>query len=209
MRRNKTRRHLKGRRRSRRRQRGGDAAVSAKSWIDAVISKINLLPEQKITTFSDLKDVTDLTLTPPTGEERKIGNRAMDLTVIEGATGRSEDLRDMALRVRDVIRSIVNRQDLDSVTPQEFIDQINDPNRLADDTQQDSLKYLLTRENALLTLAERETLPMEAPVSTLAAAAKDSTLFIWALAINSNGEAVASLFDENELTKSLSESNVI
>lgn len=210
MRRNKTRRHLKGRRATRRRrQKGGAAAISAKAWIDAVISKINLLPEQKVNSFNDLKDENDLTLTPPTAEERKTGNREMDLTVVEGTTESVEDIREMALRVRDVLRTIMNLTNIESATPQEFIDQINDPNRLADDTQQDSLNYLLTRENALLALADRETIPIEDPVTSMTTAANKRPLFIWALAVNSSGDAVASLFNEGALTKALSEGGTI
>jgi hypothetical protein len=212
MRRNKTRRHLKGRRATRRRrdrkQRGGAAATSAKSWIDAVISKINLLPDQKINSFSDLKDESELTLTAPTTtEEWKLGNRYMDVTINDGVSTRTEDIRNMALRVRDVISSIMMRTDLDTVTPMEFISMIGDPNRRADDAQLDSLNYLLTRENALLMLADRETLPMKDPVTTLSDAAKEHPLFIWALAINGSGEAVAELFDESALTKALSETS--
>lgn len=163
---------------------------------------ISFLPDQMIASFQDLKNKEDLTLTPSVGAEST--DHAMDITVIEGEdVQRYEDIRDMAQRVRDVIRDILERNDIGTATPQEFIKQINDPNRLADDTRQDSLKYLMTRENALLTLAVRETLPSEDPVSVLTEAAKERPLFIWALAVNSSGDAVASLFSPGELNKTL------
>jgi hypothetical protein len=201
MRRNKTRRHLKGRRATRRRRQRGGAVTSAKAWVDAVMRKISLLPDQKLYRFGDLADTEELTLTPPTSDD---SNPSMDVSIIEDGIQRYEDIRNMGAGVKEILKSILKNAELSSVTPQEFADTVNDQKRLDDDTIQDSFIFLLRRENALRTLADIDTLATDAPVTTLAEASVKAPLFIVALAINSTGEPLVSLFNPEQLSNALS-----
>jgi hypothetical protein len=229
MRHRKTRRRLKRRRLTRRQQKRlqrGGAVESAINWVKTIAEVFEKLPDWKAVRLSDLSSralianglITsdNLTLVPPTDEERAEavgGELVMEFTVIEGDVQRSEDIRDVALSVRGVLQKIIEpNTSLESMTSQEFIDAINNSNleRLADDTGQDSLKYLLTRENALRRLADRDELTTETKQypgqsdlykDTLIAAATDGPLFIWALAANISGDVeTVSLFTPRALS---------
>jgi hypothetical protein len=141
---------------------------------------------------------TELTLRSPTNEERANANVSvspMEVSIVEDVNEIKEDIRDIALRMRDIIQLIVGHDKLEDVTPKEFSDAVKDPNRLDDDTFQDSLKYLLTRENALRDIVGISTLTVNAPATTLsdAALSKDMPLIIWVLVVNTSGDAQAAM----------------
>ena len=182
-------------------QRGG-AVTSAKEWAEKAQSIFRNLGDDKIPTFGVLK-ADELTLVPPSDEERGAavgGDQPMKILVIENNNTRYEDIREMALHIRTKFKDIFGRDTLETVTPDEFISEIQSPNRLADDLMLNSLNYFLACENGLLGLFEgREQYPTEAPVTVLAKASKDGPLFIWALAMNTSGDAEAvSMFANTE-----------
>jgi hypothetical protein len=229
MRHRKTRRRLKNRRLTRRQkkriQRGG-AVESAVNWVKTIAAVFEQMPDKKTNKLGDFSSKSlianylitsdNLTLVPPTDEERAAavgGDLVMEFTVIDGNDKRSEDIRDVALSVRGVLQKLIEPPAvLETMTPQDFIDAINNPNleRLADDTGQDSLKYLLTHENALRLLAEQDGLLTETTQypgqsdpykETLITAATDGPLFIWALAANISGDVeTVSLFTPRALS---------
>ena len=194
----KTRRHLKGRRRSRKQRGGANIAKSADEWISSVKDMFISFNDQLIPNLGALVR-QDLTLSPPTDEERNKGTVSvspMEFPVIENDIELSEDIRDVALTVRDILQGFVGNSALESVTPQEFSNIVIDTNRLVDDTFQDSLRYLLIRENAIRDRVSVAPLDTIAPATTLSAAAisKDMPLFIWALAVNISGDAQVAAF---------------
>ena len=183
-------------------QHGGAAVTSATEWIIKVESIFNNLGDKpNVLTFGELRD-DGLTLRPPTDEERGAavgGDQPMKIFVTEANKGRYEDIREMALHIRTKFKEIFGRDMLETVTPAEFIAEIQSPNRPADDTMLNSLNYFLACENAMLGLASRGQLNVTAPVTMLKQAAEAGPLFIWALAINISGDAEAvSMFADVE-----------
>lgn len=197
----KTRRHLKDRKRRNTRrshkQRGGAELATADSWLAAVDTMLNGLNGEPIATLGALIK-PELTLTPPTDEERAKAvsiDLPMEISVVDADKVSREDIRDIALRARDIIQMIIgNETPIEAVTPKDFSKSVMvDPNRLDDDTYQDSLTYLLTRENALKLKLDADFTPHDtkAPATTLSEAALNaaSPLLIWVLAVNIKGDA--------------------
>ncbi len=185
----------------------------------AARSKMDRLPDQKIVRLGELK-FEELTLPLATDDERMEAvttSIPMEIKITEvGANRRetetTEDIREAASRIRTKLIDILKDDPsalvppLEEVTLELIKEKINNSIRPDNDIIQDSLKYILTRENALRHIAGyTDPIPLEGPVTTLSEMAHNGTpLFVWALAINSTGEAQTAALFSSELGREMS-----